>query len=69
MDEHMLRSKMTLFGDTSLSLAEALNLHRNTMSKKLSSECEFTQSEIAFIKKRYNLTDEEVSKIFLEVKT
>lgn len=50
--------------DTMEELAEAMKLHYNTVSLKLNGKREFTQQEISFISKRYNLTAEEVVKIF-----
>lgn len=51
-------------GDTMEKLAEALSIHYNTLSIKLSGKREFTQSEIKVITNRYCLCPDEVIKIF-----
>lgn len=63
-NERLLKSKMTLYGDTQESLAKYLSLTRQTLSRKISGEYDFTQTEMSLIKKRYNLTDEEFAQIF-----
>lgn len=61
----MLRSKMSLYGDNTLdSLADYLGIARQTLSRKLNGEADFTQTEMSMIKIRYNLTDEEFTQIF-----
>ena len=61
----MFRSKMNLYGDNTLdSLADYLGIARQTLSRKLNGEADFTQTEMSMIKIRYNLTDEEFTQIF-----
>ena len=61
----MFRSKMNLYGDNTLdSLANYLGLARQTLSRKLNGEADFTQTEMSMIKLRYKLTDEEFAQIF-----
>lgn len=60
-----LKSKMNLYGDDTInSLADYLGIARQTLSRKLSGEADFTQTEMSLIKIRYNLTDEEFTQIF-----
>lgn len=63
-NERMLRSKMTLNGDTQEKLAAYLGITRQTLSKKISGEYDFTQTEMSLIKNRYELSDEEFAQIF-----
>lgn len=63
-NERLLRSKMTLHGDTFESLGVYLGLSRQTISKKVSGEADFTQTEMSMIKTRYQLSDEEFAQIF-----
>jgi hypothetical protein len=60
-----LRAQMARYGDTGQSLADAMNVALSTISKKINNEREFTQKEIDFIKRRYNLTPDDVDLIFL----
>lgn len=61
----MFRSKMNLYGDNTLdSLADYLGIARQTLSRKLNGEADFTQTEMSMIKIRYNLTNEEFTQIF-----
>jgi plasmid maintenance system antidote protein VapI len=60
----MLVSKMKLFGDNQTDLANAMNLSLASVNAKINGKSNWTQSEISFIKDRYNLTPEEVIEIF-----
>ena len=64
---NMLISKMKLFGDKQEILADALGISLTRTNAKINNTngAEFTQSEIALIKIRYNLTADEVDQIFL----
>lgn len=66
MNTVLLKSKMVLFGDTNTTLGKALNLAYQTVSAKINNTngAEFTQGEISIMKYRYNLTPDEVDKIF-----
>ena len=68
MNAKMLKSTMVLFGDEDFvnTLALILNVSRQTAASRLNGATEFSQSEIAIIAKRYELTDEEIRKIFIE---
>lgn len=59
-----LRAQMARYGDTGQSLADAMDVALSTISKKINNEREFTQKEIDFIKRRYNLTPDEIDLIF-----
>lgn len=66
MNRLLLRSLMILNGDNNSSLGRFLGLTRNTVANKINEKngAEFTQSEIAKIVERYNLTGEQVMSIF-----
>lgn len=65
MNKALFRSVMVLHDDTDQSLADYLGISRKSVNDKINeNKTEFKQSEIAAIKKRYSLTDEQVSNIF-----
>ena len=70
MNKNKLESVMKLHGDTGTSLSVYLGIARSTFSAKLNETngAEFTQREIASIREKYNLTDEEVVNIFFDSK-
>lgn len=69
MNKKLFESKMKLYGDTVFTLAKYLGLSRATVSaKKNERKTEFTKSEIDKIRKRYNLSIEELNLIFFEDK-
>ncbi|MCM1297724.1 MAG: hypothetical protein NC311_19475 [Muribaculaceae bacterium] len=61
-----LESVMRLHGDTGTSLAKYLNIARTTFSAKINETngAEFTQGEIAMIRKKYALSPEDLMDIF-----
>lgn len=66
MNKKMYRSKMALFGDTNESIASYLNItpQRNSAKVNGTKGAEYTQGEIALLKKRWNLSAREVDQIF-----
>ncbi len=60
----LLKYKMALNNDTTITLASHLGLNRQNLSIKVNGKRDFKQSEIAKIIKRYNLTDKEIRAIF-----
>lgn len=70
MEKKKLESKMKLYGDTGATLAAFIGIARTTFSAKINEThgAEFTQSEIAKIKERYNLTADEIDSIFFTSK-
>lgn len=66
MNGDMLREIMAFFGDTNESLANVLGISASTFSAKINEKrgAEFNQGEIIKIIKRYNLTTDEIEKIF-----
>lgn len=64
MQTKLFKSKMVLFGDTIISLAKSLNIHRLTLTEKINGKSEFKQSEIGFLIEHWNLTASEVVQIF-----
>ena len=56
---------MVLHNDTNKTLAEYLGISEKSVNDKINERgTEFKQSEIAAIKKRYHLSDEQVIIIF-----
>lgn len=64
MDLNLLKYYIKKNDDSLVNLAEALNIKYNTLSMKLLGKYEFKQSEIQIIAKRYQLTADEITKIF-----
>lgn len=65
MNKALLRSIMVLNGDTNKTLADYLGISEKSLSDKINeNSTEFKQSEIAAIKNRYSLSDEQVILIF-----
>lgn len=69
MDKNYLESVMKRHGDTGSTLAVYLGMARSTFSMKINENgSEFTQKEIAKIKKKYQLSADEVNDIFFAEK-
>lgn len=68
MNANLLKSKMVLKGIENYvqAIADLLGISRTTASKKLSGENYFTDNEMKLIKAAYDLTSEDLVKIFLE---
>lgn len=68
MNSNLLKSKMVLKGTENFvqAIADLLGISRTTASKKLAGEISFSDNEMKLIKATYDLTAEEVVKIFLE---
>lgn len=66
MNKNMYRSKMAFFGDTNDSIAKYLDItpQRNSAKVNGTGGAEYTQGEIAMLKKRWKLTAKEVDQIF-----
>lgn len=66
MNKLKLLAVMTEHGDNQTKLADCLGISRVTLSKKINEKrnAVFTQPEISVIKKRYQLSDGDVSAIF-----
>lgn len=66
MNKNKLISVIAEHGENQGILAAALGMSRVTFSRKISEngEAAFTQPEISAIKKRYNLTCEQIDEIF-----
>jgi hypothetical protein len=65
MNKALLQSILVLHNDTYQTLAEYLGISAKSVNDKINeNNTEFRQSEIAAIKKRYLLSDEQVSAIF-----
>lgn len=65
MNGLLLKSIMTLNGDTIRVLADYLDISPQSVSDKINERgTEFRQGEIAMIKERYNLSADQVEAIF-----
>lgn len=65
MNKELLRSVMVLHGDTNKTLAAFLGISEQSVSNKINENgTEFKKGEIAKIKERYNLTCDQVDRIF-----
>ena len=66
MNKNKLMAVLVAHGENQRTLADALGISRVTLSRKISEKREavFSQPEISIIRKRYNLTDEDVIGIF-----
>jgi len=66
MNKALLRSVMVLFGDTNKTLAKYLGISEKSVSDKINENgTEFKLQEMRAIRKRYSLSDEQFSDIFL----
>ena len=50
--------------DTQTALSNAMGLQQSALSARINGKIEFRQNEINFIRKRWNLTDQETVDIF-----
>ena len=70
MNKLSLESVMKKYGDTQESLAEYLGMTRTSFNKKINERdgASFTQPEIKAIKDKYELSADELNKIFFTEK-
>lgn len=64
MDMHKLKYFMGMNGDTQADLAKALGLPQSALSARMNGHTAFRQDEINEIRKRYDLTADELQHIF-----
>ena len=64
MQLRLFNSKMTLFGDTQITIAKYLGITRQALANKLTGKSTFRQDEIDMIITRWNLTPDDVVQIF-----
>ncbi|MBR6875497.1 MAG: hypothetical protein IKN00_04320 [Bacteroidales bacterium] len=64
MNKDLLRSVIVAHGDNMGKLAEAMGMQQSALSNRINGLVEFRQSEINFIRHRYNLTPEQMQDIF-----
>ena len=65
MNKDLFRSVMVLNGDTNKSLAAFLGISEQSVSNKINENgTEFRKREIVMIKMRYNLSSDQVDRIF-----
>lgn len=65
MDKNLLIYHMKTYGDTSEELANAIGINPITLRRKMNGHYEFTSGEIKTIAGRYQLSADEIVKIFL----
>lgn len=69
MNSQMLKGIIKMNDGSQAILAEAMGLSLSRLNAKINETgAEFTQSEIAFIRDRYHLSNVQVTDIFFEVK-
>lgn len=61
---HKLKYFMGMNGDTQADLAKALGLPQSALSARMNGHTAFRQDEINEIRKRYDLTADELQHIF-----
>lgn len=66
MNTNKLRGVMAAHGETGGTLADAIGITYQSLSKKLNGHSEFTRSEIYTISSRYGLTADEIVDIFFD---
>lgn len=64
MQKNLLEAKMKEHGDLGETLAQALDMTPTTLSRKKNGIADFTQSEIMRMKIRYELSADDVERIF-----
>ena len=64
LNKNLLISIMKLHGDTQEALANYLDMSLPSVNQRIAGNVEFKASEIAKVKEKYNLTDEQVTAIF-----
>ena len=65
MNKNLLRSIMTLHGETYADIAALLGISEASVTNKMNEKgTEFRQGEISAIQKHYNLTSEQLINIF-----
>ena len=64
MNEKEFRAMLARNGETAKDLANALGMAEGTLSAKIRGILDFWRREIMAIKIRYNLSDDEVIRIF-----
>ena len=67
MNANLLKAKMAAFGDTQAQLAGAIGRSASNLNDKITGKVSFRQDDIAAIKKRYNLSAEDVDLIFFGI--
>lgn len=64
MNSNLLKAKMAAYGDTQARLAKAIGISASNLNDKITGKVSFRQRDIAAIKKRYELSAEDVDLIF-----
>lgn len=64
MDTALIKYHMAKYGDSLQTLADALGIHKTTLSGKINGRDEFKQGEINIIVARYGLSPADTMKVF-----
>ena len=64
MNTNLLKAKMAEYSDTQADLAAAIGISASNLNAKLNGKVSFRQNDIAAIRTQYNLSAEEVDRIF-----
>ena len=68
INEKLCKAKMAENGDTQQELASAMNLPQSGICLRIKGKVPFKKSEMAFIAKRYSLSDSDMIRIFFPEK-
>ena len=64
MNMNLLRYFMMNYGDKQADLARALNLPQSALSARMNGKTDFRKDEIDTIRRRYNLSAEDLQAVF-----
>lgn len=64
MNATLFNIQMVKHNDTQSKLAEAMGMAQSALSARINGKIEFRQNEINFIRKRYDLSEQETVDIF-----
>jgi transcriptional regulator with XRE-family HTH domain len=59
-----LKAEMARYGDTGGTLAKALGITQQSLSRKFHGKADFSRDDIETIRDRYNLSYEAIGRIF-----
>ena len=64
IDKNLLKFFMGKHGDTQTDLARAINMPQSALSLRMNGHVDFRKNEMEAIRKRYDLTAEQMQEIF-----
>lgn len=66
MNKNLLKAKMVANNDSVEELAETLGVTKITLYSRLNGNSQFSCKDVGIMKRRYNLTAEELDHIFFD---